>query len=212
MFKAFESFKQLVTDQFSYGGQKYAHSGEREATDVLFERYGRNWLIGTIDKYTFRFLTCKREKDLLKIACYMFIMWLKRGFFIMSGGIDAPAIDTTVKIKSREFPTFLARVEMALPGFSEYFVTKGEKAEKDMNVDLVNILSKDGTANDFVISDEEVRQQISGILEGMGRVTEWRDISEQRLIVIFVLCAIIWERNFKDVAGQDADTYNEGRK
>ncbi len=207
MFKAFDSFKKLVTDQFSYGGQKYAHSGEREATDVLFDRYGFKWLIGTIDKYTFRFLTCKREKDLLKIACYMFIVWLKRGFFVMPQGVNDPAIDTTVKTKSREFPNFLAKVELSLPGFAEYFETKGSYAEKNTDVGVFQAMTEE-ERNLPLHSDEDIRQHISGILEGFAR-NEWKDVTEHRLIVVFVFCAIIWERNYKDIAGQDADTYNE---
>ena len=71
-------FIELVRDQFTYGGKKYALSQERESTDVLFDRHGKNWLIGTIDKYTFRYQNLARERDLLKIACYMYILWLKR--------------------------------------------------------------------------------------------------------------------------------------
>jgi len=107
----FDKYLILVQDQFVYGGKKYALSGggQRESTDVLFDKYGKNWLIGTIDKYTFRFKNLKRERDLLKIACYMYIMWLKRGYHIDNQRVNP--IDTNVKVKADFFPVFSKRVE-----------------------------------------------------------------------------------------------------
>ena len=37
--------------------------------------------LGTMAKYIFRFRNLKREKDILKIACYCYILWLKMGFW-----------------------------------------------------------------------------------------------------------------------------------
>jgi len=106
-----DKFNELVEDQFQYGGKKYAHDEARESTDILFEKYGKNWLLGTIDKYTFRFGNLHRERDVLKIACYMYILWLKRGFHVMRGGINDPPIDTTVEMKAKYFPIFLERFQ-----------------------------------------------------------------------------------------------------
>src|SRR3990167_3212186 len=48
-----QKFNELVKNQFIYGGQKYAATEEREATDILFDVHGKNWLFGTMDKYCY---------------------------------------------------------------------------------------------------------------------------------------------------------------
>jgi len=98
-----------IKGQFRYGGQKYAHSNQKESTDVLFENFGKNWLFGTLAKYIFRYRNKARERDLLKIACYSFILWLKRGFHLDRKGSKG-IINTTVDIKSKYFQTFSNRV------------------------------------------------------------------------------------------------------
>jgi len=98
-----------VNRQFSYGGVKYAQTSEKEATDVLFEDFGANWLFGTIAKYVKRFSNLARERDLMKIACYMFILWLKRGFHLNEKGTKK-IINTTVEVKTKYFPIFQERV------------------------------------------------------------------------------------------------------
>ncbi len=98
-------FYELINSQFTYGGKKYAQTKTKEATDVLFDDFGKNWLFGTLAKYVKRYKNLKREKDLLKIACYCFIIWLKRGFHLYKEGIEHP-VDTTVAIKSKYFDTF----------------------------------------------------------------------------------------------------------
>jgi hypothetical protein len=107
----FNKFVELVKDQFCYGGKKYALSGDnqRESTDILFDKHGKNWLIGTIDKYTFRFKNLARERDILKIATYMYIIWLKRGFFVMPNGVVTP-IDTNLEVKGLFFDKFIKNV------------------------------------------------------------------------------------------------------
>jgi len=103
-------FLRLIQDQFKYGGRKYAHSKQKESTDVLFDDFGKNWLFGTIAKYIKRYSNLARERDLLKIACYMFILWLKRGFHLNKEGSEKP-IDTTVEIKTKYFNLFKNRIE-----------------------------------------------------------------------------------------------------
>lgn len=102
-------FYELIKDQFQYGGKKYGLTSTRESTDVLFDEHGKNWLFGTIDKYTYRFTNLKREKDLLKIATYMYILWLKRGFHIDDK--RTVPVDTNITIKSKFFDTFIERFE-----------------------------------------------------------------------------------------------------
>lgn len=104
-----DTFLYYVKDQFKYGGKKYAHSNQKESTDVLFDDFGREWLFGTVAKYTKRYSNLARERDLLKIACYQFITWLKRGFHLQPTGTQE-VIDTTVDVKTESFPTFADRV------------------------------------------------------------------------------------------------------
>ena len=84
---------------------KYAQTSEKEATDCLFDDFGKNWLFGTLGKYCKRYSNLKREKDLLKIATYCFILWLKRGFHLDEEGTDE-IINTTVEVKSNYFQNF----------------------------------------------------------------------------------------------------------
>lgn len=81
----FAKFASLLESQFAHGGDKYALQGfeDREATDVISSVFGGasefDWILGTMMKYTFRFKNFQREKDLLKIATYCYILWLKQG-------------------------------------------------------------------------------------------------------------------------------------
>lgn len=78
-------FADLISQQFQHGGDKYGLPGfdDREATDVISSVFGGkseyDWVLGTMMKYIFRFKNFHREKDLLKIATYCFILWLKTG-------------------------------------------------------------------------------------------------------------------------------------
>lgn len=81
----FDKFASLISDQFNHGGDKYSLPGfdDREATDVISSVFGGksqfDWVLGTMMKYLFRFKNFEREKDLLKIATYCYILWLKQG-------------------------------------------------------------------------------------------------------------------------------------
>ena len=129
--KAFDTYINLCKDQFTYGGQKYGLTEKRESTDELFDAHGKNWLIGTMDKYCYRFKNLQRERDLLKIGTYMYILWLKRGFFIQSRGVK-DSIDTNIKNKTENFDSFIR-------GTWLYF----EKYRKDMvNIkDYISLIS-----------------------------------------------------------------------
>ena len=81
--KHFKEFVALLKDQFEYGGKKYgilANDSEKEATDIICDAWGLDWMLGTINKYLYRFKSQQREKDLLKITTYCYIIWLKMGF------------------------------------------------------------------------------------------------------------------------------------
>jgi len=83
--KHFPKFAELIGNQFNHGGDKYKLPGfdDREATDVISSVFGgeseMDWVLGTMMKYIFRFKNFGREKDLLKIATYCYILWLKQG-------------------------------------------------------------------------------------------------------------------------------------
>lgn len=107
--KNFNLFVQLVKDQFAYGGKKYASSNTKECTDILFDNFGKNWLYGTMSKYCFRYSNLKRERDLLKIACYQYILWLKRGFHLTPYG-SKTSLNTTVDIKTKYYDKFISYI------------------------------------------------------------------------------------------------------
>ena len=200
----FNKFIKLVEDQFLYGGKKYALNDERESTDVLFDKHGKNWLFGTIDKYTYRFRNLARECDLLKIATYVYILWLKRGFHVMRTGINDPPLDTNIQQKVKNFNVFVERVK-------QYHL---EKINNPFYV-AIRALSES-------YSDEELNKakdlRIIGLL---GRIsdslkeyskTEWKKIEEYTLFCIFDNAFSVWEEKFTDVINHDTDTDNERKE
>lgn len=80
------AFAKLIANQFEHGGEKYALINDMEHTDFVCllspGKTGVDWIIQTIVKYCGRFLNQKREKDLLKIATYCFLAWIKCGFHL----------------------------------------------------------------------------------------------------------------------------------
>lgn len=81
----YTGFVKLVKGQFWHGGDKYKLNEEKEFTDAICECFGGesgvDWVLGTCMKYLGRYKNFGREKDLLKVATYMYILWLKAGFF-----------------------------------------------------------------------------------------------------------------------------------
>jgi hypothetical protein len=82
----YEKFSQLIKNQFEHGGDKYKGNGEEEFTDLICRSFpgecGVDWVLGTMMKYLGRYKNFGREKDLLKVATYCYIIWLKGGFHI----------------------------------------------------------------------------------------------------------------------------------
>lgn len=82
----FEAFANLIRNQFDHGGDKYQLASDKEMTDLVCELVpgdtGVDWILGTQLKYLGRFKNTGREKDLLKIATYCYIAWLKMGFHV----------------------------------------------------------------------------------------------------------------------------------
>ena len=82
----YEKFSKLIENQFNHGGEKYKGNGEEEFTDLICRSFpgesGVDWVLGTIMKYAGRYKNFGREKDLLKMSTYCFILWLKGGFHL----------------------------------------------------------------------------------------------------------------------------------
>lgn len=82
----FPAFVELIKNQFWHGGEKYRLTEDKEFTDHICEFVpgvtGVDWVLGTVYKYLGRYKNFGREKDLLKIATYMYILWLKGGFHL----------------------------------------------------------------------------------------------------------------------------------
>ena len=177
------NFTDLIKDQFTYGGQKYALSNEKESTDMLFDRHGKNWLFGTMDKYTYRYKNLARERDILKIATYCYILWLKRGFFIKREGLSVDVIDTTVDVKLANFDKFIEIAERYKPG-------GGFSAS---NLDFHPAQDIDSLSDIFATWSK----------------SEWGNIYQASIFDAFWLARNIWEREYKNVKEHDKDTYNE---
>jgi hypothetical protein len=82
----FPKFAEFIGNQFDHGGEKYALNENKEFTDQICETFpgssGVDWVLGTMMKYLGRYKNFGREKDLLKIATYCYILWLKGGFHL----------------------------------------------------------------------------------------------------------------------------------
>jgi len=82
----FNKFVELVKNQFWHGGDKYKLNNTKEFTDGICECFpgesGVDWILGTSMKYLGRYKNFGREKDLLKVATYMYILWLKGGYHL----------------------------------------------------------------------------------------------------------------------------------
>jgi hypothetical protein len=178
----FAEFNKLIEGQFKYGGTKYKSTSSKEATDELFDAHTHKGLMFTIDKYTYRFKNLARERDLLKIAAYMYIVWLKRGFHLEKNGKAIP-INTTVDVKSQFFTDFI------LTSYAYY-------------CDNQFYLETQTT--------EDAIQKISNVVKSFSQ-NEWLEIPENKLSHIYCLSFIIWNNTYfsKGLAGKDTDTENE---
>jgi hypothetical protein len=82
----FAKFTELIGNQFNHGGDKYKLNNNKEFTDQICETFpgesGVDWVLGTMMKYLGRYKNFGREKDLLKIATYCYILWLKNSFHL----------------------------------------------------------------------------------------------------------------------------------
>ena len=99
--KEFDKFVELIRNQFEHGGLKYKDPDEcgREFTDLICDAFpgnsGVDWVLGTMMKYLGRFKNFRREKDLLKVATYCYIVWLKFGFHKREANLHDEDLYTT---------------------------------------------------------------------------------------------------------------------
>ena len=175
-------FHELVRNQFQYGGQKYALNNSRESTDQLFDDHGKNWLFGTMDKYIFRFRNLERERDLLKIATYCFILYLKKGFFIRQQGLRNDVLDTTVETKEKYFPLFIQDLEAT---FKEWLQE--------------GILTK---IEDF--STEKKLYNMSNVFKIWSKES-WEDLSKLSIFGVYYCAFLIWHSRYLLIEKHDED-------
>lgn len=181
-FTNFVRFNELIKDQFMYGGKKYSGDDKKEATDMLFEVHGYSWLVGTMDKYTYRYRNLKRPRDIFKIATYQYITWLKRGYYIDHNGTEAVQC-TNVVTKEREFPNFTRLIEEFVSVFGSY------KYDDNCIETMSNYFQK--------WSDKQ---------------NTFQDIAEEDLFEVYLKCYQEWNDFFSKEENQDTDTWNESKK
>ncbi len=201
------TFTMLVKDQFVYGGKKYALEKKRESTDLLFDDFGANWLYGTIAKYLFRFQNLQRERDLLKIACYSYILWLKRGFFI-DDRREVP-IDTNIKIKEVFFEEFINKVREFI--LDKYLYRNNYCHFVAYNRALSTQEIQNYYNRSLKMKEKGFLDKIFSILKSFTKL-KWKDITEESLLEIFFLSFIIWRREFAEKKEHDTDTWLEEKK
>jgi len=134
----------------------------------------------------FRWNNLKREKDLLKIAAYQYILWLKRGFHIQDRGVN-DSVDTNLKTKEENFNKF---IELVTNYYNQY---KSELRS------LPNIYSPPDTARLKVISD----------ILGTWSHSDWSFVKETHIAQIFCLAFEEWLVYFSKKKSHETDTWNE---
>lgn len=92
-------FEAIIRKQFEHGGDKYSFGCGGEWTDII-RQFDPDWVLGTILKYVGRYKTCRRERDLIKIATYCFVLWLQDGHHLKSEVDD----DTCMEGKEEALP------------------------------------------------------------------------------------------------------------
>lgn len=179
-------FNDLIIQQLTYGGKKYALTDKRESTDQLFDDFGRNWLIGTMGKYCLRYQNLARERDILKIATYCYILWLKKGYHITDKGLSVDVLDTNVTQKEQYFSRFIK-------DFDEAYNTSFAQ------VDWYN-KKRDEIGEHFPV------KLVYDRLKEMAKVTEWVKIRNTDLKFIYGNCKMLWEMVYSKVEVHDTDT------
>ena len=110
----FEEFMKGHVSQWEGGGTRYAYNDEKEWTDVICEKVGNKWIGGNIIKYAGETYNEVRqgnkapEVNLMKIAVYAFIWWIK----------EYKETYTTVLNKRKYYEEFKLKFRTELDSFS----------------------------------------------------------------------------------------------
>ena len=101
-----DSFLDVLERQFTGCATKYAFNESSEWTDVITMKVPY-WVEGTILKYLGRLKVYGRERDLIKVATYCFILWIKYGLHSdLKPCLGTDTYCTTVEQKAKFWPEF----------------------------------------------------------------------------------------------------------
>jgi len=134
--KHFDEFAELIGNQFKHGGDKYKLSdrSDKELTDLICElspgKTGFDWIFQTQLKYMGRFMNFNREKDLLKIAAYCYIAWLKSGFHLKDQHDEDVSKDGREELK-----------KLSLPSIESYYTETPEVEEEFQDIPIPNSMT-----------------------------------------------------------------------
>jgi len=141
---------------------------KEEKLDFLFSIYGQKWFFGKIHE---EFLVLKdnvTEDNLAKVGYYLYILWVKRGFFINKDGINDPAIEATEKRKRECFSVFVKSMK-------HFYTRHTYDMEKTQ--------------------DDEHFEDFQAILEG-SKDDLWGNIKDNLIFINFNTCFEIWTRKY----------------
>lgn len=133
----------------------------------------------------YRFHNLERERDLLKIATYCFILYLKKGFFIKKNGLTIDVLDTNIEMKNRYFPIFINDVNLYLEGLSVRSLLANIENYKD-NVKM---------------------KYISEIFQNWSKQS-WDKITIESIIGVYYCTYLIWFTRYLNVEKHDEDNLN----
>jgi len=77
-----------IEEYFDLVEEKIDLVADTIAVNKTFNIYGKNWLIGTLCKYHFKYTKEKDLNHLLHLSVYCYTTWLKRGFNIKDEGFE----------------------------------------------------------------------------------------------------------------------------
>lgn len=189
--KKLQIYFDLIENQFMYGGKKYmTDSSTAEATDILCDKHGYNGLFWVMNKYIIRFRNLKLEKDLLKIGCFCYILWLKRGFHILPTGIDSPILPTPLQIKKYNFSKFKTFIEFS-------------------NNHLLSVTSE---INDKNILDDSYLDYAEKHIVSWSQNNKWNLVFQEDIDSVFINVFHVWQRNFAGLNTHNEDIGKENEQ
>ena len=114
----------------------------------------------------------------------MYILWLKRGFFLKKEGL-ADVLDTTVEVKEKHFNMF-----------------------SDNMLKILEQWRPDGILDKFQNRTEKGKLKfISSTLKHFSE-KEWTDVTEVLIIGIYFSCFLIWFPRYAHAVKHDEDNEN----